>query len=176
MEKKSAFGPSAISGVYLGVALIVFSLITFLLDFEYDSPIKYISYAILAIGLYWAIVSYRDKHLGGFISYKGAFTAGFYTALIASLITGIFTFIYVEYIDTALIGQVLEQAELDMLERSPDMSDEQLDQALSFTEIFASPIVLSIAGFISNLVVSIILSLIISIFAKRENKEVFEQK
>ena len=176
MEKKSAFGPSAISGVYLAVALIVFSLLTFLLDVEYDSPIKYISYAILAIGLYLTIVSYRDKHMGGFISYKGAFTSGFYTALIASLITGLFTFIYVEYIDTTLVEQILITTEETMLESNPDMSDEQIEQALSYTEMFTSPVVMSIFGFLGNLVVSIILSLIISIFAKRENKEVFEQK
>lgn len=172
MEKKSAFGPSAVSGVYVGAALIVFSLITFLLDVDFESPIKYISYLILALGLFWAVISYRDKHMGGTIDFKGAFTAGFYTALIAALIGGIFTFVYVEYIDTGIVEQILVKAEEDMLERSPNMSDEQLEQALDMTETFTSPILMSVFSFIGNLVVSIIFSLIIAIFAKRENKEI----
>ncbi len=176
MEKKSAFGPSAISGVYLGAALIVFSLLTFLMDVDLESPIKYFSYLILAVGLWWSIVSYRDKHMGGYIDYKGAFAVGFYTALIASLIAGIFTYVYVEYIDTTLIEQVMLKAEESIIEQNPNMSDEQIEQSLEMAGMFTSPIVMSIFGFLGNLIASIFLSLIISIFAKRENKEVFEQK
>ena len=171
-EKKSAFGPSVISGIYLGIALIVFSLITFLLDVDMESPITYISYVILAIGLYWAIITFRDKHSGGFIDYKGAFGAGFYTGLFASFLLGIFTYIYVQYIDTGLVQEILIKAEEGMLEQNPNMSDEQIDQALSMTEMFTSPIMMGVWGFVGNLFVSTILSLIIAIFAKRENKEI----
>jgi len=172
MEKKSAFGPSVLSGIYLGVVLILFSLITYLLDFPYDSPVKYFSYLILAIGLYLSIISFRNKHNGGFISYGGAFSSGFYTAIFASLLTGIFTYIYVVYIDTGLIEQILLDAEEQTLQKYPEMSDEQLEQTLSYTEMFTSPFMMSIFGFLGNLVSSTLLSLIIAIFAKRENKEI----
>ncbi len=172
MEKKSAFGPSLISGIYLGVALILFSLIMFLLDIDRESPIMYISYIVLAVGLFWSVISFRNKHLGGFIEYKTAFGAGFYTGLFASILAAIFTYIYVTAIDPGLIDEILIQAEEQMLEQNPNMTDEQIEQGLAMTETFTSPVMISVWAFLGNLVISTILSLIIAIFAKRENKEI----
>ncbi len=171
-KQKSAFMPSLIPGIYVGFALIIFSLITFLLDVEYDSPIKYISYVLLALGLFWATISFRDKYMGGHIEYGKAFSAGFYTGLFAAVLTGIFTFIYIQYIDPGLIDEIMLTTEETMLEQNPEMSDDQIDQALSMTEMFMSPWIMSVMGFISNVVVSAIFSLIIAIFAKRENNQV----
>ena len=164
--------PSLAMGVYLGVVLIIFSLIMFLLDIDHESPIMYISYVILAAGLFWSIVSFRDKQLGGFIEYGKAFSAGFYTGLFASILAGIFTYFYVQYIDPGLVEEILIKAEEGMLEQNPDMSNEQLEKALSLTEMFASPIMICVWAFLANVVVSTILSLIIAIFAKRENKQI----
>lgn len=172
MEKKSAFGPASLSGFYLGIALIIFSLLMFLLDIDLDSPFRYFSYLIIAGGLFWSMVSYRDKHMSGFLDYKGAFITGFYTGLIASVIAGIFAYVYAQYIDVGLTEEILTRAETEMLENNPNMSDEQIDQALTMTEKFTSPAMMGIWGFVGNLVVSTIFSLIIVIFAKRENKNV----
>ncbi len=171
-ENKSAFGPSIMSGIYLGIALIVYSLVMFLIEIDRESPIMYVSYVILAIGLFWAIISFRDKHNGGFIDYKGAFSAGFFTGLFASILTGIFMFVYAQYIDPGLVDEILLNAEEQMLEQNPNMSDEQIDQALSITESMTSPVMMMVWGFVGNLIVSTILSLIIAIFAKRENNEI----
>tara|TARA_Y100000385_G_C13096060_1_gene641388 strand:+ start:150 stop:485 length:336 start_codon:yes stop_codon:yes gene_type:complete len=110
--------------------------------------------------------------MDGFLDYKGAFSAGFYTGLIASLIAGIFAYVYAQYIDIGLTEEILMQAETEMLENNPNMTDEQIDQALTMTEKFTSPAMMGVWGFVGNLVVSTILSLIIAIFAKRENKNV----
>lgn len=166
---KSAFKPSLVPGIYLGFALIIYTLLLYVLDIDLESPFKYGSYAIVAIGLYFSIVSFRDKYLNGFISYKKAFSAGFYTGLFASVIASIFTYIYVQYIDTELIANILIMSEETMLEQNPDMTNEQIEQALSMTEMFMSPFIMSIVGFFSNVILSAVLSLIIAIFAKREN-------
>ncbi len=166
-KMKSAFMPSLMPGIYLGFALIMYTLVLFILDVDMESPLKYGSYVIMAIGLYLSIVAFRDKQLDGFISYGKAFSAGFYTGLFASVIASIFTVIYVQYIDTELLV-----AEESMLEANPDMSNEQIDQALSMTEMFTSPIMMGVMGFIANLILSAILSLIIAIFAKRENNNI----
>ena len=169
---KSAFMPSLMPGIYLGFALIIYTLVLFILDIDMESPLKYGSYVIMAIGLYMSIITFRDKQLDGFISYGKAFSAGFYTGLFASIIASIFTIIYVQYIDTELIANILLIAEESMLEANPDMSNEQIDQALSMTEMFTSPIMMGVMGFIANLLLSAILSLLIAIFAKRENNNI----
>jgi len=169
---KSAFMPSLMPGIYLAFALILYTLVLFIADIDMESPLKYGSYVIMAVGLFLSIVAFRDKHLDGIITYGKAFSAGFYTGLFASLIASIFTYFYVQYIDTELIANILIMAEEGMLEQNPDMSNEQIDQALSMTEMFTSPIMLSVMGFIANVILSAGLSLLIAIFAKRENKNI----
>jgi len=56
-----------------------------------------------------------------------------------------------------------------MLEGNPNISDEQLEQALSMTEKFTSPVMITVFAFLANVIFATILSLIIAIFAKREN-------
>ena len=171
-KMKSAFMPSLMPGIYLGFALIIFTLLTFVLDVDMESPIKYVSYGIMGLGIYLSIIAFRDKHLDGTITYGKAFSAGFYTGLIASIIGSIFTVIYVQYIDTELIANILILAEEGMLESNPDMTNEQIDQALSITEMITSPIMMGVMGFILNVLLSAALSLFIAIFAKRENKNI----
>jgi len=168
-KMKSAFMPTLMPGIYLGFALIMYTLVLYILDVDMESPLKYGSYAIMAVGLFLSTVAFRDKHLNGYITYGKAFSAGFYTGLFASVIASIFTVIYVQYIDTELIANILLIAEESMLESNPDMTNEQIDQALSMTEMFTSPMMMGIMGFIANVILSAILSLIIAIFAKREN-------
>ncbi len=169
---KGAFGPSVLRGIYVGVALILFSLILYLTDVDRQSWIMYISYVIMALGLFWSIIEFRNKDLGGFCSYGKAFSAGFYTGLIASFIAAIYTFIYATSIDPGFAQEILLEAEENILATNPDMPDDQLEMALSMTEMMTSPIMMAVWGFVGNLFTSTILSLIIAIFAKRENNQV----
>jgi ABC-type phosphate/phosphonate transport system permease subunit len=168
-NNKSVLQPSLMYGIYLGFALIVYSLLLFLLDVDQQSWVKWISYVIMAGGLFWAMVSIRDKELGGYATYGKAFGIGFWTALFAAIISGIFTYIYVIYIDPGLIDEILLKAEESILESNPDMSDEQFEMALSMTEKFTSPVMITVWAFVANVIFGTILSLIIAIFAKREN-------
>ena len=55
-----------------------------------------------------------------------------------------------------------------MLAQNPNMSDEDLEKALSMTEKFTSPGMITFWAFIMNLIFATVLSLIIAIFVKRE--------
>jgi len=176
-DQKSVIKPSVSYGLYLGIALILFSLIMFLLDVDHDSKLMWFSYLIMAGGLFWAMVSFRDKINRGFITYGKAFGVGFWTGLFAAILGSIFTYIYVTMIDPGMIEEILLKAEDQILESNPNMSDEQLEQALSMTEKFTSPIMITIWGFVANVIFATILSLIIAIFVKREGTiEIVEEE
>ena len=168
-NNKSVIMPSLMYGIYLGFALIVYSLLLFLLDVDQESWLTWISYVVMAAGLFWAMISVRDKELGGFTTYGKAFSIGFWTTLFATIIASIFTYVYVIYIDPGMIEEILLKAEESMLEGNPNMSDDQLETALMWTERMTSPVMITVWGFFANIVFGTILSLIIAIFAKREN-------
>ncbi|MCF6342636.1 MAG: DUF4199 domain-containing protein [Bacteroidales bacterium] len=169
-NKRSVVMPSLMYGIYLGIVLIVFNLIMYLLDVDRASGLMRVSYLIMATGLFLAMISVRDKYLDGFASYGKAFGTGFWTGLFAAVLGALFTYIDVLYIDPGMIDEILVKAEESMLAANPNMSDEQLDQALSMTEMFTSPLMITVWAFIENVVSATILSLIIAIFAKRENQ------
>ena len=110
-KQKSAFMPSLMPGIYLGFVLIIYSLLMFLLDVDRESYINYFSWIILAAGLFWSTISFRDKQLDGYIEYGKAFSVGFYTGLFASILTGIFLYIYVQHIDLGMLDEILRNAE-----------------------------------------------------------------
>jgi len=174
MEQKSisVFGAGLMPGILIGFALIVFQLIMYLLDVPSESYINFLIYVVLAVGLFWSIVQFRDTRLDGFISYGKAVGSGFAVGLIASVLTGIFMYFYLTYMNTGLVEQVLLTAEENMLEQNPNMTDEQIEQALSVVEIFSTPTMMAVMGFVYNVVVSVIFSLIIAIFAKREDRSI----
>lgn len=168
-NQKSVIMPSLMYGIYVGFALIIYSLLMFLLDVEQDSWLTWIAYLFMAAGLYWAMISIRDKELGGYITYGKAFGVGFWTTLFATIISGIFTYIYVLYIDPGLIDEILLKAEESMLEGNPNISDEQFDTGMMWTEKLTSPMMITVWASVANLFFGVVLSLIIAIFAKREN-------
>lgn len=176
-NQKSAFKPSLTYGLLLGIALIVYSLIMYLLDIDLESKIQWIAYLIIAGGLYWAMTSFKDKLSGGFITYGKAFGVGFWTGLFAAVVSGIFTYIYVTMIDPGMIEEILLNAEDKILESNPNIGDEELEMALSYTEKFTSPVMIAILGFLSSAFFATILSLIIAIFVKREGAiEIVEEE
>jgi len=169
-NKVSQFMPALTSGIILGVVLIIFALLMYFLDVDRESKINWLSYLILFVGLYMAVASYRKKLPGEFMTYGEGVLQGFLTGLFTSILVAVFTYIYVEYIDTTLIDRVLAETEEKILASQSDISDEDLDRALSLTRKFTNPGVMSFFSLFGNVVLSTLFSLIIAIFAKREDK------
>jgi uncharacterized integral membrane protein len=93
---------------------------------------------------------------------------GFWVTVIATIIASVYTYLYFAVINPGVVDEILFNTEEEMLNQNPDMSDAQIEQALSFTEAFVSPVAMTIMGFIFSIVAGAILSLLIAIFVKRE--------
>jgi hypothetical protein len=167
-QKQSVIKSALMPGIYLGIILIIYSLILYLLDIEQQSGWNYLSILWMAGMLFWAMITTRDKTLNGNISYGKAFGVGFWTGLFAAIISAIFTYIFVTEINPNFAQEILTKAEEQMLQQNPEMSDEQLEMALSMTEKFTSPVMLTVWALVMNVFFATVLSLIISIFVKRE--------
>lgn len=167
-NQKSSVSASLTYGLILGISLVVFSLLMFVLSVERHSKIEWISYIILIGGILWAMISYRDKYSGGFISYGSAFGVGFWTVLFASILVAVYFYFYVKKLDTSFIDNILTESEDKILAKNPDISDDDLETALHYTRMFTTPFMLALWGFIANVLFGTILSLIIAIFVKRE--------
>jgi hypothetical protein len=170
MEKKLTFMPALQFGLLTGFAMIVYTLIMYLVGVNMHSSWNLIGYLFLLGGIYWGMSSIREKQLNSVMSYGKAFGIGFWIAVFAAILLGIFTFFYLKYINTAALSNGISEAENKILASNPNISDQDLQKALDMVKMFATPVLSAITGFIGYLIAGTIFSLIIAIFAKREDR------
>jgi len=166
-NQKSSFKVALNYALITGALLIIIDLIFYVLDIAYDSKIKYVAYLIFIGGIIWGQKVYRDAHSDGLISYGKSFSVGFTVGFFAALITAVYTFVFIKFFDPNIITKILETSEQSMLDRG-DLTKEQIEQTLTFTARFTTPLMVSIMAAIFNTIAVTIISLITSIFIKKE--------
>ncbi len=173
MEKKPTLFKNALMyGVFTAIVLIVIDVVFYLTGLPSTSKIRYISFLFIIGGMMLGTIKYRDKVMGGYISYGKAFLSCFLIALIAGLITAIYSYIFLSFIDPAYLQTTIEQG----MEQSrakleaKGMSEEQIQSSMDMASGFMKPGMMSLMAFFGTAIWGAILALIVSIFIKKENK------
>ena len=154
-------------GVIIALALIVFSLVLYLLGLDKTPGLMYLSYVLLLAGIILVQINFRNKYQGGFIEYGKVFTIGMLTSLFLSIIVAIYTFVFFKYIDPGAMEESMALAEQKMIDRG--MSDMEVEQGMAMAEKFQSIGFYTAMALIGNFIIGIIFSLITSIFIKKES-------
>lgn len=172
MEKKTTLGSNAlIYGLATGVVLIIFSMILNMLEMR-ESPLGYVGILILGAGMWYGTIQLREKGLGGFISYGKAWQSGTVISIIVAVIMGIFTYIYLGYIDPGSMEKELIKAEEQMMQ-NPEMTEEQIQIAMEWTRKFMAPPVIAIMAVIGYIIFGMLVALITAAMVKKDNSNVF---
>jgi len=168
MEKKPSIVMVCLGyGVIISLAIIVLSLILFLLNLDQNKPLQFLSYAILIGGIILSQINFRNKYSGGFIEYGKAFLVGMLASLFLAVILGVYTWVFFKYIDPGAMDEVMLQTEQQMLDRG--MTDMEIEQGMAMATKFQSVGMFTFFAVFGNFVVGIIISLITAIFVKKEN-------
>jgi Protein of unknown function (DUF4199) len=134
-DPKASFMPYALRfGVIGGIVSIIMSLIITIAG----SSASPMTFGILAmvIGLFSLVITaiiaarsvkgHRDNDLGGYITFGNAFKVAFVTLMIASLISGVFSFIYYSFIDPTF-GDTMAAKMADMMQEMGSMDEAAVD-------------------------------------------------
>jgi hypothetical protein len=157
-------------GIAAGVLMVIYSLVLYLFDQSLNTSISWIGYVLLVGVMIWGTLEYRKSLPGGFMSYGKAFSTSFMIVLFAAIIASIFSFLLFTVIAPELVQEIAEMSRQQAMERSPELSEEQIDEAMQMTAFFMSPTWMVVMGFISQLIIGSVISLITSIFLKKEDK------
>ena len=87
--------------------------------------------------------------------------------LISAIYISIYTIILINFLDTETLTKSLEVTEMKILEQNPEISEDQLDQILSFQEKFSTPFVIITVLIIFSLISGFFSSLILGLIFKR---------
>ena len=117
----------------------------------------------MAVLIYFAHKAFKDDG-NGFMSYGQGLGIGTLIALVGGVISSIFTYVYLTFVDDSMIEIILEKSEQDMIDGG--MPDSQVETAMSFTEKMMTPTIMALLGVVFVVLIGFILSLIISAITK----------
>lgn len=155
-------------GLINGLIAIIFFVIV---DFAGQAGNQSLSWIGLVIFLILLILAHKEfKSEGdGYMSFGQGLGIGTLIAIISSVISSVFTFIYVSFINTNMIDAIREKSIADM--EAQGQSQAQIDQAMPFVEMFTSPVAMLVMGVLMGVLFGFIVSLIVTIFTKNQNPE-----
>lgn len=124
---------------------------------------------ILVLGIYLAAEAFK-KNNEGFLSSGDLIVVSLWLGLIVGIVSGLFSWIYLNYIDPEMMKKIIKMAEIKMEEQGN--SDEQIEMAMQMMDKVMSPPILITISVLMNLFFSLVLGAIMALFLKRE-KPVF---
>jgi hypothetical protein len=173
MEPKSnpMYKSAMTSGLILGIAIVVFSLIIYILGIiKLPFWVSLIQYVLIIGGIIYGTKKFRDDDLGGEISYSKALGFGVLICVFASVVYGIYMILLMTVIDPEYMTKLMSVIEEEYIKMG--MSEDQIDTAMKMVGKMQSPIFMAISGVFGFAFMGTIFSLVTSAFLKKE-KSIF---
>ena len=170
-NKRTITLASAVFGLYIGVVLIAFDIILWMVSAKGTSLMQNFNIILLVAGIVLAIRFYRDKDLQGYISYKNALKMGTLLSFFASLILGFDTYVLLKFIDPSLMQVILDASEKLLIESG--RSDAEVEMMMTVTQQVTTPFILLVSTIFSITFWGALFSLLIA-FLLRKEKSVFD--
>lgn len=162
-------------GAIGGVIGIIVNTLNYVFNLDAtDSSLKYIAMVLgIAILIGVLIFAMKDFKVAneGYMKYSQGLGIGSMIGGVSGLIGGIYSFVYLKFIDPSHM-ETVKNFQIQKLEEQ-GMSSEQIEQASKFTEMFTNPGALMAFSIIGGVIFYFVFSLIISAIQKNE-KSVFE--
>ena len=158
-------------GAYLGLGLVLISFTVYILGLEEQkSIIPSLLNNFLIIGaIAYSVTIYRDNFNNSFVSYSQSLKIGTSVVFFASVILAFYTYIFVTFINPEYLENIIKIAEQEILNSDPEISDEDLDLALSMTQKMLQPQWMSTLSVLGGTFMGFFYSLIISFFVKKDD-------
>ena len=152
-------------GAILGFVLIAVSLAFYLMGMTESQAATWISYAAIAVVLYFGIKVRRDNS-GGLLTYGQGLGTGTGIAFFASILVAFYTFVFFSFIDPDMLEEMLIRTEDEIY--SQGMPESHVDMAMEMTRKFMTPGPMAVVVVFSYTIVGFIASLILSAILKKE--------
>ena len=156
------------AAIYVITSIVLSYTIQFL-NLSPDTPLKWISTLVFIVFMLLEQKECRDVN-GGYLSFGEGFKAGFLYAIFSGIVLTIFTYLYFTVLSPEMIDKILASAQAQM--EAKNMSQEQIEQGMSFTRKIVNPIVLTISAAFSSVVMGAIIALIGAAIFKKDRPPV----
>lgn len=169
MEQKTSIWKSGLMmGVYLAIAVILYSVVLYVTGLGFNKYAGYASILILIVGIIMIQLNYK-KQQGGILTYGQGVGIALISMISVGVISLVYTYLLYAVIDPDYYQQFLlfmeEQTTATLIERG--MGEEQIQMSLDMQQKFQTPVILAGGALVNSVIVGLIVSLISSIFIKK---------
>ena len=155
-------------GLLAGLVGVIISFGQFAAHME-NSPLKYLSYVVLAGGIVLAMRQFKASNYG-FMSFGQGVGIGTLVSAVVGVISAVFAYAYFNIIDPEIVGRMVEKARADMEARG-GASEEQIDQGIAMMSKFMNGPLMMVIVVLSSVLLGVLLSLVFSAFIKHSKPE-----
>ena len=157
-------------GIILGVIGIVFYLLLVSQELHYQqNPAQQIVSVVLLLAVVFVAIYQFKKANGGFLSLGQAMKIGIGVAIISTVISVVFGYIYGTFIEPDLLDRIMEYQKPVIAERNPTLTPEQIDNAIETQKKFAP--FFYIIAFVINTIIASIGALIAGLIMKKAKSD-----
>jgi hypothetical protein len=160
-------------GILFGIIMILQFVILYVLDIDpvsnpmVGTVMNVFNYFIIpALMIYLVCTGYKKANFG-FISFGECIKKGVSLCVVAGLIYAVFSALF-NYFFPEFVEEILRKTRAVMIEKSPEMTAEQVDMALSWTKKFMSPMLIVPVTILMYSLLGLIHSLIIGAIVKKD--------
>lgn len=153
-------------GVILGVISVVFFLIMAVAGLQGQSGIQWLGYIPVIIVIYLAHKEFKDSG-DGYMSYSQGLGLGTLLVTVSSVISVVFAYVYIKFLDSAYMDTIKDQQAQKMMEQG--LSDAEVEKAMEMSSAFMTPEIILIFGLLASVFFGFIISLIVSAITKNSN-------
>ena len=168
MEKPSTARIALKWGIITSILIIVYSVVLFITGWFKMPSLSWVTFLLLLIGLFLGIKEFKSEN-NDFMNFGEGLGVGTLLSAITGLVASIFSYIYMNFIDTTIMQQ-MKDMQIEQME-AQGLSSEQIDQAMEIGAKFTSPGLTFIFGIIGYVLFGFLLSLIVSAILKKTKPE-----
>lgn len=128
------------------------------------------SFVVLAGGLIWAI-NQQKQDQNGYLTFGKGLKVALLAALIVGVITAVWVVINFMFVQPDMAETMREAAKEQMYKQNPNLSESDIEQAMGFMSIMFNPWVLAISSILTTVVQGLIIGLIGSAILKNNPPE-----
>lgn len=155
-------------GVLLALFSIVLQVISYALDSHIDRP-WWLSFIQLLISIAIIVLGLRafKQENAGYLSFGQAIKTGVAISVIAGIISVIFNYIFITFIDPDFIQKTMDFTR-EQMEQNPSLTEEQINMSMEMSAKFMTPWIMSAFAIIGTLFFGFVISVIAGL-AMRKN-------
>ena len=160
-------------GLLLGVISVLLSVSIYAMGKIYDQGVwvMLVSFALMAVIIFLGLQKFRISN-NGLLSLGEALKIGLGISLVGAIVSIIYNQIFINFIEPDFMVNILKVAEQKMLDTNPNMTDDQIETALSIQKTFSKPIIGIAMGIVGSLFFGFIISLIEGLILKRTEEDI----